>query len=86
MKPTRNAFLAALQDFGKAIPKRPPGDGWYTLAEYASLAKKTVPAIKYAMLRAEGQGIHFESAIGTMPNKEGIARRAVFFRLKNGKR
>jgi len=83
----RNDFLAALQEFGKAAPKRPPGEGWYTIAEYAAMAKKTVPAIKYAMFHAKQQGVVFEHAFGTMPNRNGVARKAVFFRVsKNGKR
>ena len=86
MKPTPNAFLSALHEFGKAAPRRPPGDGWFTIVEYAAMGKTTVPAIKYGMQKAEQRGVTFESAYGTMPNKQGIARKAVFFRLsKNGK-
>lgn len=88
MKPVdRNEFLAAIQEFGKAPAKRPAGEGWYTLAEYAAMSKKSIPAIKYGMWRAEAQGVKFERAFGTMPNKQGVARKAVFFRIaKNGKR
>jgi hypothetical protein len=80
-----NALLDALRKFGRALPKRPSGDGWYTLEELASAESVTLPTIRYRMQCAQQRGVTFERATGTRVDQDGKAKRTTYYRLKNGK-
>lgn len=84
---TQNDLLEALRKYGKATARRPAGQGWYTLHELAAMEDPpiTIPALKYRIQQAQKQGIRFEMAGGTQIDEEGKARKAVYYRLKNGK-
>lgn len=82
MKPTKNALLEALRKFGRALPKRPAGDGWYTLQELSQQEGVSVPALRYKMQMAKKRGFVFEQAAGTALDDEGNARRTTYFRLR----
>ena len=83
-KPNQNALLDALRKFGKAQARRPAGEGWFTLAELAAEEGSSPAAIKYRILMAQKRGVKFEQANGTALDEEGNAKKAVFWRLKNG--
>lgn len=86
MKPTRNALLEALHKFGRAVAKRPPGEEWYTLQELSQQEDGlSVPALKYRIATAKKRGVRVEMAPGTQLDDEGNARKAIYYRLKNGK-
>lgn len=80
MKP--HALLVALRKFGKAVAKRPAGEGWFTLAELAQQEQATVPAIKYRIEQAKKRGVAIEMQPGTVLDDEGTAKRTQYYRLK----
>lgn len=79
---TQNDVLAVLAEYGKALPKRPAGDGWNTLDELASQSGQTRAAIRYQIACAQARGVHFETATGSVVDADGKAKRATFYRLR----
>lgn len=85
MRPTKNALLDALNQYGRAMAKKPAGEGWSTLQELSAQEGVSVPALKYRMDMARKRGLQFEMAPGTQLDDDGNARKAIYWRLKNGK-
>lgn len=85
-RPTENALLAALRQYGKATARRPAGKDWATLAEMALEDGVTLPAIRYKLRMAQRNGVRVETATGTVLDSEGNAKRATFYKFagKNG--
>jgi hypothetical protein len=79
--PNQSALLDALRKFGKAQAKRPPGEGWYTLAELATRENVSAPTMHYRIKCARDRGVKIEQAYGTALDAEGRAKRATFYRL-----
>lgn len=81
---TRNDLLDALAEFGKALPKKPEGTGWYTLEELAqqSAPPVSVAAVKYRIKRAQERGVRVEMASGTVVDADGRVKRTGYYRLR----
>jgi hypothetical protein len=82
---TTGDLLAALEEFGKAQPKRPAGKGWYTIEEMARQQNTSMPTVRYQLKVARQRGLAIEQAFGTVADADGRAKRATFYKLKNGK-
>ena len=80
--PSRNALLDALEKFGRAVAKRPKGEGWHTLQELSAQRGISVPALKYRLDMAKKRGVEIDMAPGTQVDDEGNARKAIYYRLK----
>jgi len=81
-KPGSNELLDALREFGRALAKRPPGDGWFTLEELATAQGVERAAVRYRIHMArKGGKVKIETATGTALDAEGNARRTSYYRL-----
>lgn len=67
------------------MPRKPAGEGWYTLAELARAENASMPAIKYRIECAKKRGVQIDMAPGTALDDEGKPRRTTYYRLRNGK-
>lgn len=80
--PRERDLLALIEKFGKALPKRPEGKGWYTIEEMALKRGITVPAMRYKFRLALENGVKIEQATGSTLGLNGRLKRAMYFREK----
>lgn len=79
---TTNDLLEALRQHGTPLPRKPIGEGWYTIQELADREQATVSAIKWRIKCAKARGVIIEQATGTALDADGKPKRTAYYRLK----
>lgn len=83
LKVTANDLISALKQYGKALSKRPPGEGWQTLEELATASGQSRAAVRYQVRMAQRQGVKMETATGSVEDVDGRIVRSTFYRLRS---
>lgn len=81
VKITQDDIMAVLAEYGRALPQRPEGENWHTLAELATRANTTVAAIKYRIDQARRQGCKVETSPGSVVADDGRLHRTMYWRV-----
>ena len=81
-KVTTDDLLAAIQEYGKEPPKRPPGNGWHTVKQMAQQQKVSVSGFRQRFRLAMERGLQVERFTGSDYDEAGTLVRQTWFRKK----
>ena len=80
--PSERDLLAAINALGKEQPKRPPGTGWYTVAQLAKREGVSRSTIHWRLRRAIEQGLQIDRFLGSDNDPTGRLVKQTWFRVK----
>lgn len=80
--PELNDLLAAINELGRALPKRPPGKGWETMKQMEEREGVGRGAIRFRLLNAMKRGLQIERFIGSDYDDTGALVKQTWFRVK----
>lgn len=78
---TTDDLLAAIQQLGKELPKR-PGKGWETVGQMATRAGVTVSCMRQRFKLAMQKGLKVERFVGSDYDAHGTLTKQTWFRVK----
>jgi hypothetical protein len=81
-KITTSDLLAAIQEYARQLPKRPPGKHWTTVKQMARRDKVSVSAIRQRFRLAIEHGLKVERFTGSDYDEAGSLVKQVWFRVK----
>lgn len=81
-KITTDDLLAAIQEFGRELPKRPAGKNWYTVKQMAKREGVSVSAMRQRFRVAMERGLKVERVTGSDYDEAGVLVKQVWFRVK----
>jgi hypothetical protein len=81
-KVTTADLLAAIQEYGKELPKLPPGRGWITVKEMAQKESLSISAMRQRLRLAMDRGLQVERFTGSDYNEAGQLNKQTWFRVK----
>ncbi len=81
-KVTKGDLLDAIRAYSKALPKRPPGQGWRTIVQMAEQEGVTCSAFRQRFYVAIGKGLKVERFVGSDYDQTGALTKQTWFRVR----
>ena len=82
MKVTTSDLLAALEEYGRKMPRRPVGKHWATVKQMAKDKNISVSALRWQIQTAVANGLRIERFVGSDYDEAGHLVKQTWFRLK----